>query len=103
MSDLLHTFLEHADRTCELPPAYWDTLHTSCTRQKALEAGLTAQQREQLEALLESESTLHTMDAEALFRRGLSIGLELSRLSYSSLTVTDTVATTSKPSLALTW
>jgi hypothetical protein len=80
MQTLLHTLMEYTDRTTPLPAAYWDALRASSRKQTALESDLTEPQRKQLEALLETEHTLHVMDAENLFRSGVALGLKLSRL-----------------------
>lgn len=80
MSDLLQTLLEHAARSCALSRAYRDALNDLRAKQTALETGLTARQRDLLENLPEAEHALHTIDAEDLFRAGISLGLELGRL-----------------------
>lgn len=84
MSDLIGTLLEYADRTL-VPPLLRAAGYPAASQKmlaswKGLEAGLTPEQRASLEALLEQEQRLSALDAEAVFRSGLSLGLELGRL-----------------------
>ena len=80
MSELLSVLMKYADDTFKPSPAYWEAMERLNTRQKALETGLTPQQQEALDALLEADSVLHAMDAETVFHAGLTMGMELGDL-----------------------
>ena len=81
MSDLLSALMEYADSTFRPSPAYWEALECLTTRQEALEATLTQRQRDLLEAFLDAQHTLHSIDAEGVLCAGIAMGQELCTLT----------------------
>ena len=85
MTDLLQAIYQYAHSTLSLPTReeeklFRETGECSERAQQKLTARLSEEDRARFQSCLDDMTILHSLELEAMFLSGLSIGMELSRL-----------------------